>query len=113
VKAFVIEIQRSGVWWAFDLAVFPVYASYAIRHFTNVVELICNSQPFIGSTDCPIYWSQYFPNGFSGLTYNALYRILSNSKIVPQRRKRFPSGKIPETGFLFQTPTNVGTSGTT
>jgi len=54
VKAFVIKIQRSGVWWAFDAAVFPVYASYAIRHFTNVIELICNSQPFFRRRDCHI-----------------------------------------------------------
>jgi len=25
-KRFIIKIQRSGVWWAFDAAVFPVYA---------------------------------------------------------------------------------------
>jgi len=54
VKAFVIKIQRSGVWWAIDAAVFPVYASYAIRHFTNVIELICNSQPFFRRRDCHI-----------------------------------------------------------
>jgi hypothetical protein len=46
VNAFVTEIQRSGVWWAFDAAVFPVNVSYAIRHFTNAIELISNSQAF-------------------------------------------------------------------
>jgi len=44
---------------------------------------------------------QYLPNGFAGLTYNALYCILSGSKRVPQSCIQFPSGKIPETGFLF------------
>jgi len=43
VKAFVIRIQKSGVWWAFDKAVFPISASYAISHFTNFAELICSS----------------------------------------------------------------------
>jgi len=33
-----------------------------------------------------IYWLQCLPNGFSGLTYNALYYIISNSKKVSQRR---------------------------
>jgi len=51
VKAFVIKVQRSGVWWAFDAALFPVYASYAIRHFMNVTELIGNSQPFFRHRD--------------------------------------------------------------
>jgi len=80
VKAFVIKIQKSGVWWAFDEAVFPVYSSFAIRYFTNFVELICNSQPFFRSRDwyTSIYLLQYLPNGFSGITYNALYCILSN-----------------------------------
>jgi len=87
VKTFVIKLQRSGVWWTFDEPVFPFYASYAIRHFTNFVELICNSQPFFRSRDCFIYWLQYLPNGFSGLTYNALYCTLSNSKKATQRRK--------------------------
>jgi len=47
VKAFVIKKQRSSICWAFDAAVFPIYAAYAIRHFTNVIELICNLQPFV------------------------------------------------------------------
>jgi len=50
-----IKVQRSGVWWAFDAAVFPVSASYAIRHFTNFVKLICNSQPYFQRRDCFIY----------------------------------------------------------
>jgi hypothetical protein len=77
VKAFVIKIQKSGVWWAFDEAVFPVYASYAIRHFTEFVELqfaaILRKYGLFY-----IYWLQYLPNGFSGITCNALYCILSN-----------------------------------
>jgi len=55
VKAFVIKIQRFGVWWTFEEAVSPVSASYAIRHFTNFVELICNSQPFFRSRNCYTY----------------------------------------------------------
>ena len=59
MKAFVIKIQKFGVWWAFDQAVFPVYALYTIRHFTNFVELICNSQPFFRSRDCYILTSHW------------------------------------------------------
>jgi len=58
VKAFVIKLQKYGVWWAFDEAVLPISASYAIRHFTNFFELICNSQPFFRSMDCYMYWLQ-------------------------------------------------------
>jgi len=54
-KLFVVEVQSSCVWWAFDTAVFPVSASYAIRHFTNIVGLICNSQPYFRRRDCFIY----------------------------------------------------------
>ena len=43
MTVFVIKVQRSGVWWAFDAAMFPVAA---ILHFTNFVELIYNSQPY-------------------------------------------------------------------
>jgi hypothetical protein len=68
VKAFIIKIQRSSVWWAFDVAVFPLYASHAIRHFINVGELVCNSHPFFHSGNCDIYRLQYYPNGFAGLT---------------------------------------------
>jgi len=46
MKTFVIKKQRSSMWWALDAAVFPLSAAYAIRHFTNVVELICNLQQF-------------------------------------------------------------------
>ena len=86
-ESFLIKIQKFGILWAFDEAVFPFCASYTIRHFTNLVELICNLQPFFRSRDCYIYWLQYLPNGFSVLMYNALYCILSNSKKVSQRRK--------------------------
>jgi len=55
VKAFVIKKQRSSIWWAFDAAVFPISATYAIRHFTNVIELICNSLQLFQSWDCHIY----------------------------------------------------------
>jgi len=55
VKASVIKVERSCVWWAFDAAAFPASASYAIRHFTNIVELIYNSQPYFQSRDCFIY----------------------------------------------------------
>ena len=40
MKAFLIKIQKSGVWWAFDAAVLPVSASYAIRHFTNFIIIV-------------------------------------------------------------------------
>ena len=79
-----------------------VCSSYAIRHFTNVVELICNSQPFFRSRFCHKYWLQYFPNAF--------YYILSSSWRVSQRRKWFPIGRIPETIF-FQNPRNLRKSG--
>jgi hypothetical protein len=79
VKAFVIEIEKHGVWWAFDVAVLLFYASYAIKHFTNSFELNCNSQPFFRIRDCHKYWLHYFPNGFAGLSYNAFSCILSNS----------------------------------
>jgi hypothetical protein len=45
------KVQWSCVWWVFDEAVFAVSASYVIRHFTNTVELICNSQPYFRSRE--------------------------------------------------------------
>ena len=77
---------------------FLVYSSCAIRHFTNVVELICNSQPFFRSRGCHKYWLQYFSHVF--------YCILSNFWRVSQSRKWFPSGTILETIF-FQIPRNL------
>jgi hypothetical protein len=104
VKAFVIKIQKSGVGWAFDEARFPVPSFYAIRHFTNFVELICNSHPFFRSRDCYIYLLQHIPNGFSGLTYNVLYCILSNSKKNPKQANDSPLAKDLKQTFFLRLP---------
>ena len=77
MKAVVIKIQNSDVWWALDAAVSLAYASYTIKHFANAIELICNSQTFFRSRDCHKYWLKYFLNGFAGLSYNSFYYILS------------------------------------
>ena len=79
LRSFVIKKQSSGVWWAIDAAVIPVYASYTIRNVTNVDELIRISQPFYRRRDSHIYWLHYFPSSFAGFSYIAFYRILSNS----------------------------------
>jgi len=39
VKAFVIKIQKSGVWWAFDEAVFPVYAPMQL----SILQILLDS----------------------------------------------------------------------
>lgn len=110
VKAFVIKIQKSDVWWAFVAAMFLVNACYEIRHFTNVVEHV-QFAAFFRSTNCHKYWLQYFPNRFAELSYNAFYYNLSNLWRVSQRRKWYSSGKIYEE-FFFQILTNVRKSGT-
>jgi hypothetical protein len=68
LATFVIKMQKYGVGWASVVAMFPVSASYAVRHFTNFVELIRNSQPFFRNSGCHKYWLQYFTNGFAGLS---------------------------------------------
>jgi hypothetical protein len=39
-KLLLLKYKKSGVWWSFDEAVFPVSASYAIRHFINFIIII-------------------------------------------------------------------------
>ena len=46
-----------------------------------------------------IYWLQYLPNGFSGLTYNALYCILS----IPKKKYPKDASNSPLARHLKQT----------
>jgi len=77
VKALVIKYKNLAFGVHLMNQCFPA-ASYAI-----FIGLICNSHPFfrIGTY---IYWLQCHSDVFSGITYNALYCILSKSKTYPK-----------------------------
>jgi len=105
VKAFAIKIQRSGIWWAFDAAVFLVRASYAIRHFTNVVELICNSQPFFRHRDCHIYFGcSIFQMALPGTCAVLCIVFFPTRKEYPKDTNDSSVARYLKQVFLFRLP---------